>query len=247
MDSSTTKTGNIAAGAGPEVLAGVVVVIPCFNAGTRLRPVLEKTLGQTSQIVLVDDGSTDGCMEGIQDLPVRVVSLPINQGKGFALLAGFKTALDIDGTQAVCVIDADGQHDPDELPVLTAAMRAQQADLAIGSRSFDLPQVPWRSRFGNKLTATLTSLLLGRAIPDTQSGYRLHSRRLVEAVLREVPGGRYEMEMAILVKAVRERYSIISVPIDTLYEPGNPSSHFHKVRDSLKIYGRLLGAVVRRA
>lgn len=226
-------------------LPHTAVVIPCYNAGPRLRPVVEKALRYTPHVLVVDDGSTDGAIETLRDLEVRLISLRPNQGKGFALIAGFRAALELPGVEQICVIDADGQHDPSELPNLVKAFETQQADLAIGTRAFDLPQVPWRSRFGNKLTAALTSRLLGAPVADTQSGYRLHSRRLAEAIVRDLRGGRYETEMEILIKAVRQGFVIAGVPIATVYEPGNPSSHFHKLRDSWRIYSRLLRAATQ--
>ena len=106
--------------------------------------------------------------------------------------------------------------------------------------------VPWRSRFGNETTARVVRLLLRRDLPDTQCGYRLLSRRFAEAVLENVAGGRYETEMEMLVFAVRAGYTVAYSPIQTLYEPDNQSSHFRKVRDSLRIYARLARAALRR-
>jgi len=223
-------------------LSRAAVVVPCYNAGPRLRLVLEKALRHTPHVIVVDDGSSDGAVEAVRDLEVHAISLRPNQGKGVALIAGFRAALEMPGIEHVCVIDADGQHDPAELPSLVNTCETQHADLVIGTRAFDLPQVPWRSRFGNKLTAALASKLLGAAVVDTQSGYRLHSRRFAEAIVRDISGGRYETEMEILIKAVREGFVIVGVPIATVYEPGNPSSHFHKLRDSWRIYSRLFHA-----
>ena len=148
---------------------------------------------------------------------------------------------------AVVVVDADGQHDPDELPRLYAAFVEQRADLLIGARTLERDQVPWASWFGNSVTALLTRVLLRRAIPDTQSGYRIHSRRFLEDVLAAIPGGRYETEMAILSKAARESYRLVSEPIRTIYEEDNRSSHFKKIRDSYRIYRTFLLAALRPA
>jgi glycosyltransferase involved in cell wall biosynthesis len=228
-------------------LPGLAVLIPCFNAGNRVRPVVEGALGWTPHVLVVDDGSTDDGIESLADLESLILTQPSNQGKGFALLAGFQKILKRwPDTRAICVVDADGQHDPQELPGLFRAFADEDADLVIGARVFDQAHVPWRSRLGNKLTIGLTSLLMGRRIPDTQSGYRLHSRQFAEDIIATVAGGRYDMEMEILVKAVKEKFRIISVPIATLYEEGNRSSHFHKVRDSFQIYSRLFRAALRR-
>jgi glycosyltransferase involved in cell wall biosynthesis len=224
----------------------VAVVIPCYNAGARLAPVVAQCVERVGRVVVVDDGSTDGAVDAVAKEPVRLVHFSHNRGKGHALLAGFAEALSMPEVRCVAVVDADGQHDPAELPALFEAFTGKKADLLIGSRQFDEAHVPWPSRFGNKTTITLTRLLLGRRIADTQSGYRLHSRRFLEAVVRDVRGGRYETEMEILVKAVREGYRVEVAPIATLYELGNRSSHFHKLRDPILIYGRLLRAAWRK-
>ncbi len=224
----------------------LAAVVPCYNAGFRVRPVVEGLAQQLEHVIVVDDGSTDGAVEALADTAARVVAFPENRGKGHAMLAGFRAALDIPSVTCVAIIDADGQHDPTELPRLFQAFREEEADLVIGSRVFDERNVPLRSRVGNKLTRTITHLLLGQEVPDTQSGYRLHSRRFLEEVLRVIPGGRYETEMEIVVLAVRGPYKVVPVPIQTIYETGNSSSHFGALRDSYRIYRSLFRAALGR-
>jgi hypothetical protein len=89
-------------------------------------------------------------------------------------------------------------------------------------------------------------ILLGRRLSDTQSGYRILSRRFAETVVHDVPGGRYETEMAILAKAIRDGFVVATSPIKTIYEPGNATSHFRKGRDSWLIYRTLFGAAFKR-
>ncbi len=219
---------------------GLTVVVPCYNAGERVRPVIESLLQYSGRILVIDDGSSDGCTDGLDELGARVIRMEPNQGKGFAMLRGFQEALADTAVHYVAVVDADGQHDAGELPRLLDAAIAAAADLLIGSRTFDGPEVPWRSRFGNKLTAFMTKLLYGHAIGDTQSGYRLHSRRFLVDVLATLDGGRYETEMAILVKALRGDFHVATAPIQTIYEDNNASSHFNKLRDTYRIARVLL-------
>jgi glycosyltransferase involved in cell wall biosynthesis len=228
-----------------EMRRRLAALVPCYNAGHRVRPVVESLLEQVETVIVVDDGSTDGAVEGLRDLPARIVTFPQNQGKGQALLAGFREGLSLPEIDAVVVVDADGQHDPRELPGLFETFLRENADLVIGTRTFELARVPWRSRFGNVLTRNLTRVILGQNIPDTQSGYRLHSRRLLEEIVASVAGGRYETEMEILVVAVRRGYRVVASPIETIYEEGNPSSHFNKLRDSFLIYRRLFRTALR--
>ena len=224
----------------------LVAIVPCYNAGDRVAPVVRGLLAQVEQVLVVDDGSTDNATAPLAGLGAKVIRFDANQGKGFAMLAGFRAALENPEMVAAAIVDADGQHDPNELPHLYETLLKEKADLVIGSRAFDESQVPWRSRFGNKLTAAITRILLHQSIVDTQSGYRLHSRRLLEFLVEAVPGGRYETEMEILVKSVRKGFRVVPAPIQTIYEKGNPSSHFNKLRDSLRIYKKLLSVSLRK-
>lgn len=221
----------------PQSLSSsLAVVVPCYNAGGRLLPVLEALAAVAPRLVLVDDGSTDGCTSAIDALATETVRFAHNRGKGHALLAGFEAALSHPDVQVIACLDADGQHDPAELPGLVAAREAQEADLLIGSRSFTGGGVPFRSRFGNVMTVGVMSLLTGHRLPDTQSGYRLLSRRLATRAVAQLKGGRYETEMEILLLALSEGFSVKTSPIRTIYETGNPSSHFRKISDSWRIY-----------
>ena len=217
----------------------MAVVVPCYNAGDRVRPVLEKLQGMVGHILVMDDGSTDALVERIHDLSVQYISFPQNRGKGFVLLDGFRLARQIPGVTCVATLDSDGQHDPNELPGLYDVFCRQNADLVIGSRTFGMQHVPLRSRIGNKLTVTLTGLLLGKRLPDTQSGYRLHSTRFIDHLLEYMTGGRYETEMEIVIRSVRDGFVTEPVPIQTIYEKNNKSSHFSSTRDSFLIYRKL--------
>lgn len=226
-----------------DLLNQIVFVVPCYNAGDRVMPVLEKLVQQGPRVLVVDDGSTDGCLDGVDNLDVECLRLPENRGKGFALVAGFRHALEDDSVTAVGAIDADGQHDPNEVPKIVEAFMREDADLVIGARNFDDPSVPKLNRFGNRSTIRITSFLMGAKLPDTQSGFRLYSRRFLEKALPKVKTGRYETEMDLLVRAVRWKYKVVSVPIQTIYEEGNRSSHFKNVPDATRIIYRLLSTL----
>ncbi|HNR32106.1 MAG TPA: glycosyltransferase family 2 protein [Candidatus Hydrogenedentes bacterium] len=234
-----------------QMKRALACVVPSYNAGARVRPVVARLCAMLERVIVVDDGSTDGAAQALCDLPVRLLSFPENRGKGHALLAGFAEALREPWVEAVFVLDADGQHDPEELPGLYEVCIERQADLVIGARTFDKKGVPWRSRVGNQVSAAILRRVLGTDLTDTQSGYRVLSRRFAEDVVRSVPGGRYETEMAILLKALGEGRRVMSIPIRTIYESGNPSSHFRRIRDSYRVLWTLLrailGAKARRA
>ncbi len=222
-----------------------VAMIPCYNAGDRIRAVAEGLLELVPRVMVIDDGSTDGCIDLVRDLPVQIVTLPENHGKGYALMAGYRAALEDSTVTCVASLDADGQHDPAELPGLYKRFCEEKADFLIGAREFSGEDVPFRSRFGNTVTVTVVGWLLGQKLQDTQSGYRLLSRAYIQDMLPLVTGGRYETEMELMGRAIRGDYTVTSAPIQTIYEEGNKSSHFRKVSDSIRIYRTLLRVAIR--
>lgn len=231
---------------GTAPLDRVAVVIPCFNAGPRIAPVVAvaRALSPQLPVFVVDDGSTDGATGPLDTLGATVLRDPVNRGKGHALVRGFRAALAVPGVQCVATIDADGQHDPAALPALVAAFEETGADLLIGARQLDGSGVPWASRLGNGVTSALAARLLPGCPRDTQSGYRLHRRALLEGLMPRLHPGRYETEMELLIGALRGGFRVAEHPIATHYEPGNASSHFRKLRDSARIYRRLVTSLL---
>jgi glycosyltransferase involved in cell wall biosynthesis len=222
-----------------DLKRNAVVVIPCYNAGPRVQKTVKDTLDFVERIVLVDDGSTDGCTEGLESFPILKTVLPQNQGKGNALISGIRQSLSLPEVSIIILMDADGQHDPAELPGLLYTFQSMEADLVIGARTLNKVQTPWRSRIGNQMTARVAARMFHCPLTDTQCGYRLLSPRFAEDFISNIPGGRYETEMRMILFAINRGYKMVSSPIMTIYEPGNRSSHFRKVRDSLRIYWTL--------
>lgn len=223
----------------------LAVVVPAYNAGTLVKGVIESLEPYVHRIWLVDDGSTDGCTKGLGSKVTRILSLPENHGKGYALLKGYAEAIQDAQVSCVAVLDADGQHDVRDLGRLFSVFEENQADFLIGARDFTVGFVPFRSRIGNNVTRVVSRFILGTSLTDTQSGYRLVSRKYLESVLGAISGGRYETEMEMLALAVRGDFVVVSEPIRTIYEEGNKSSHFHVLRDSVLIYRKLLRIWIR--
>ena len=169
-------------------------------------------------VVVVDDGSTDATAACAEEAGATVVRQVPNQGKGAALREGFRHAL-AGGAARVITLDADGQHDPSEIPTFLAAFETTGAELIVGKRNFrEMPPV---RRLSNTFGGLLVSASLGRRIPDNQSGYRLIGRRLMTDLLDSTEDG-FAFEVEMIARCIALDLPIAWVPIRTIYA-GEPS------------------------
>ena len=196
----------------------IVALIPAYNADRFVGDVVRRARAHLP-VIVVNDGSTDRTLAEAAAAGATVVDQQPNQGKGVALKRGFRTLLD-QGVAAVITLDADGQHDPAEIPRFVERFRASGADLVIGERDFS--KMPLVRRVSNTIGRLAFSWAMRRRIRDNQSGYRLLSRRLMEAVLASEERG-YEFEMDMIVICVKRGWPIAGVPIRTIY--GEEKSH----------------------
>ena len=170
---------------------------------------------------------------------VHVVRHAVNLGKGAALKTGFNYALcQFPDLAGIVTADADGQHLSEDILNVANHLLAHPASLVLGVRAFE-GNVPLRSRLGNNVTRSVVRLLLGQQVTDTQTGLRGIPAALLPALLRLNSTG-YDFELDMLVTARQLHFPLSEVPIQTVYEPGNPTSHFNPLLDSMKIYFVLL-------
>jgi glycosyltransferase involved in cell wall biosynthesis len=196
----------------------IVAVIPGYNEAPRIGSVV-LAAREHLPVIVVDDGSSDSTAERAREAGATVIDQRPNQGKGAALRTGFLRAL-ADGADAIVTLDADGQHDPADIPRLIASLSANpHLDLVIGRRAFrSMPPV---RRLSNELGRLAFSWAVGRSIPDNQSGFRLVSRRLAEATLASDEAG-FAFEVEQITSCIRMGGTIAWVPIRTIYA-GAPS------------------------
>lgn len=198
----------------PQTLA----LIPAYNEAQRITPVIAGARVHLP-VLVVDDGSRDDTVVVAEAAGATVLRQIPNQGKGAALRAGLRWALDRE-YDAIVTLDADGQHDPAEIPALLAAFTASRADLLIGSRDFS--QMPFTRRIANTVGRWSFSSALGQPVQDNQSGYRVLSPRMAEAVLDSQEHG-FEFEVEMIVTCVQRGYVLAWAPIRTIY--GDQGSH----------------------
>jgi glycosyltransferase involved in cell wall biosynthesis len=205
----------------------VLALIPANNEARHIAEVV-RAARLHLPVLVVDDGSTDDTAAIAGTAGAEVYRQNPRQGKGAALLAGFNWALS-NSYSAVVTLDADGQHDPAEIPEFLRAYNTNPVDLIIGRRNFS--QMPPIRRMSNTLGTRIFSWAVGQDVPDNQSGYRLISRRLMQAMKEPVERG-FEFEVEMIVLCVLNQFSLGWVPIRTIYD--GERSHISPLRHAYK-------------
>lgn len=193
------------------------VVIPALDAAHTLSEVLLKVRSfvPPESIVVVDDGSTDATARIAEESGACVIRHGANRGKGAALRSGFQHVLRRTEFQCAITLDADLQHDPDEIPKFVARWKQGGVDIIIGSRKRVGSGMPFHRILSNAITSGLVSARAGVVMKDSQSGYRCLSREVLSAI--EIESDGYEAETEMLIKAARRGFKIDFVPIATIY------------------------------
>jgi glycosyltransferase involved in cell wall biosynthesis len=188
-------------------------------------------------IVIVDDGSKEAfkyIFDTTSKLGCTILTHEKNKGKGAALKTGIKYIKQTKEADGVVTADCDGQHLAKDIVKIAESIKEQNNSIVLGTRRF-VGKVPFRSRFGNSLTRTLLSFASGTKVYDTQTGLRGFSLQMLDW-LCEISGDRFEYEMNMLLEATPAGYSFKEIDIETVYLEQNKSSHFHPLKDSLKVY-----------
>lgn len=225
-----------------------VLVIPSLHPSQEFPGlVAEMQAAGFTDVLVVDDGSGPAYAPVFDAIAARpgcaVIALEENLGKGGALKTAMRHCLERPDVTAVVTADSDGQHSTQDILAvseqLATAMREDERVCVLGVRDFDLPDLPTKSRIGNQLTTGVVKVLLGRSIPDTQTGLRGFSRQLLPELLA-VRGTRFEYEMNALMWMLGHQVRVDEVPIETIYhDEDNSQTHFRPVQDSVRIYGHL--------
>ena len=206
----------------------VAAIIPAYFEEKHVADVVERTLKQVDNVLVVDDGSTDATAENARVAGAVVIKHECNSGKGESIKTGLRYWLER-GFQHVIILDADGQHLPEEIARFIAAAPAG-ADLLIGTRMSDVRQMPLVRRIVNRYMSRRISRVCKQDVPDTQCGFRMLNARVIPHVLDGAERFDYETEVLFIVS--RNGGRIESVPISTVY--GDEVSSIHPVRDTIR-------------
>ena len=226
------------------------VLIPSLSPDEKLPAYVKELLAADFGLILVvDDGSAPEYQPIFSEIEkwdrCAVTHHEVNRGKGAALRTGFAYIQEKTALRGVITADSDGQHTvPDTLKL--AAELGKKEEVLLGSRDFSRnnPNVPPKSRFGNRMTSGVFRVLYGKWLPDTQTGLRAFDRSLIDFML-SVSGDRFEYEMNMLIQCSAKKIPMRPIPIETIYHEENKGTHFHPIRDSWRIYKLLLGSFFR--
>ena len=200
-------------------------LLPAYEAAATVGPVVRGIRDCVEAAVVVDDGSADGTADEARGAGAEVLRLSVNGGKGTAIRAGLARVLASDATH-VAFVDADGQHDPADLPRLLDAARAGEA-FVIGSRMSDPDSIPAYRYRTNEIGSRILSRMTGFEIEDAQSGYRVIAADLLRRLTLNARG--YIIETEILLKAARHLRRVAEVPVRAIY---GGRSHYRPFRDT---------------
>ncbi|MCP4345020.1 MAG: DUF2062 domain-containing protein [Desulfobacterales bacterium] len=221
----------------------VWLVIPVYNNKDTIKSVVDQSLNQIDNILVIDDGSTDADLTKLlKDTEVKVIRHDENKGKGTAILTALNYLVEKNSISMI-TIDGDGQHLPEDIPLFIDAVKKNPDSLYIGIRDFDQPSVPDSSRFGRKFSNMWFKIETGKECSDSQSGFRAYPVKLISQL--NLYGSFYDFEVEVIARAAWANIPIEEIKVSVIYYPPETRvSHFHKFKDNLRIslmHTRLVG------
>ncbi len=220
----------------PASYPTAAILIPCYNCGSSLLPVVKGCRVFSDRIILVNDGSTDQTSEYMQQTDSTILGWKKNRGKGAALKEGFQFLLEKPDWEVVITLDSDGQHNPEDISHFLQRYQKTQADVIIGKRDFRSAPVPIPRRWANTLSSKTISLLTGIHVSDFQCGFRLYSRHAIELLLPLLISPRYAIETEMTLLASKLYLKIEEIGVQCIYtNEAHQRSHWKPLKDSFHI------------
>ena len=211
-------------------------IIPTYNESKNIGKVLAEIKQYKIGVIVIDDGSTDATSEIANNQGAIVLNNEKNQGKGASLIRGFNYALS-KGYDAVITMDGDGQHLPEDIPYFLRLAEYSDSQIFIGNRMNKTKNMPVVRVFTNRFMSWIISSIIGQSVPDTQCGYRLIKKKVLEKI--NLRTANYEIESEIIIKGARAGFKIEAVPIKTIYR--DEKSKINPFVDSLRFLKFIFG------
>lgn len=207
----------------------MIALISAFNEGRYIAGVIGKAKKYCREIIVVDDGSEDNTSDEAKLSGATVLRHDINKGKGAAIGTGisYLTGRNFD---AVVLMDADAQHDPDDIPVLAECMERTAADIVIGSRMHNPEDMPWIRLVTNRFMSWILRKYTKISLTDTQCGFRLIKKHVINSL--NLNADKFEIESELIIKAAAKKFKVSEAPVKTIY--GSEKSKIRPFRDTLR-------------
>lgn len=221
----------------------VIVVIPCFNEEVSIGSVILRSAAYADQVVVVDDGSSDKTADIARMAGARIISHGINKGKGAGIRSAFEYAKKA-GAGVLVLLDGDGQHNPDEIPLLVEPILKGEVDMVNGSRFLEKSNkgIPRYRRIGQEVLTTATNIGSGQKITDSQSGFRAFSPKTYDLFsFHEIGMG---IESQMLMEAGDAHLAVKEVPISVRYDVDG--STYNPVAHGFRVLGSVMEGIVKR-
>jgi glycosyltransferase involved in cell wall biosynthesis len=219
------------------------VLIPCLNEERAIRAIVEGALSHCENVIVVDDGSSDGTVAALDGLPIQLIRHERPGGKGNALRAGFRRALEL-GVDGVVTMDGDGQHFYGDIPRLLRVAAQLPNTIVVGARVIGRERQPGIRRVANDIADWGIAWAVGQRLIDSQSGQRWYPLNVVRLAVDVAPQG-FVFEADILIEAARRLGTkVAAVPIEVRYAGEFRRSHFRPLRDFCRITSHVFGRVV---
>lgn len=192
----------------------ICILIPAYNEARTIGPLIRQIRSKGIDVLVVDDGSSDGTTDSARREGAAVLTNFKNQGKGFSLQRGFDHIIS-QQYDALITMDADGQHAVEDLDAFIRLYREKRPDVICGNRMQNHKGMPFIRLLTNKIMSGLISLVARQKIYDTQCGYRLIRTDVLKNI--QLSSSAFEIESEVLIKASKKKYQIVSVPVRTIY------------------------------
>lgn len=207
------------------------IVIPAYNEAATIRDLAQRALAISNIVIIVDDGSTDGTVNELEGLPVKLIQHDTNQGKAASLWDGICLARQHE-VDCIITLDGDGQHAPEDIPLLLSKFEEFPRHIIIGARLADKAAIPAKRYYANKIANFWIAWAAGYPIADSQSGFRLYPVELFDGLrIATSKQHGFVFESEILIKAAQRQIYSKPVRIPAVYAENARPSHFHGVRD----------------
>jgi glycosyltransferase involved in cell wall biosynthesis len=225
-------------------LQNVAVVIPAFNEALVIGSIVIQTLRYVTKVIVVDDGSKDNTATIAECAGAEVIRMGTNQGKASAIMTGFAYAKE-SGYENVVMLDGDGQHDPNEIPLMVIPVISGAADLVIGSRYLSERNfIPPYRVAGQWILNEFTRMVSNVRITDSQSGFRVLGKKALENL--NFPSIGYNLESDMITHFATCDIRMLEMPISVRYDV--PNMHkMNPVFHGLGILRNLLMQISRQS